>query len=382
MNEHSAGTSTTFTGICRARAAAATARFTASSSVAAIASSKPSMSSSRKLVARAGNARRGRDRFRSRRRGRAPVPSPARQRAEAAPSCAPPLHHRPPPGTADREHPERRVESPCGPSPAAACANFRYDGFEPTTPCPSFLHFPGRRAWSAFGAVRCRAGSRAASSPRSRAWYRPKICCVPSPRSGWRTMPPSRSSRRSRTRRSPARMRERLLPSSEVLVARLARTGQGAEARRSRARASPYDHGAAAGQTARASRSGDFRRGPWRRNCSTGSNNIWSVRCQAKNPSHCRSQENFLRIMTAHVQITPSGREFFVDGNDKRARGGAARRTGARLRLQRRQLRKVQGEDRFRPGASDTPFRLRRSPRPRSMPASCSCAAIPRSETW
>jgi CDP-4-dehydro-6-deoxyglucose reductase len=27
-------------------------------------------------------------------------------------------------------------------------------------------------------------------------------------------------------------------------------------------------------------------------------------------------QENFLRIMTAHVQMAPSGREFFVDGND------------------------------------------------------------------
>ena len=41
MNEHSAGWSTTFTGMCRALAATATARFTASSPVAAMASATP-----------------------------------------------------------------------------------------------------------------------------------------------------------------------------------------------------------------------------------------------------------------------------------------------------------------------------------------------------
>ena len=37
---------------------------------------------------------------------------------------------------------------------------------------------------------------------------------------------------------------------------------------------------------------------------------------QGANPRPLRMREDFLRIMTAHVQIRPSGHEFFVDGND------------------------------------------------------------------
>ncbi len=37
---------------------------------------------------------------------------------------------------------------------------------------------------------------------------------------------------------------------------------------------------------------------------------------EAGDPQPLLVHESFLRIMTAHVQITPSGREFFVDGND------------------------------------------------------------------
>jgi len=37
---------------------------------------------------------------------------------------------------------------------------------------------------------------------------------------------------------------------------------------------------------------------------------------QSGEPSPLRMQQDFLRIMTAHVQLKPSGHEFFVDGND------------------------------------------------------------------
>jgi CDP-4-dehydro-6-deoxyglucose reductase len=37
---------------------------------------------------------------------------------------------------------------------------------------------------------------------------------------------------------------------------------------------------------------------------------------QGEEPQPLLVQDNFLRIMTAHVQVKPSGREFFVDGND------------------------------------------------------------------
>src|SRR3970282_1056121 len=33
-------------------------------------------------------------------------------------------------------------------------------------------------------------------------------------------------------------------------------------------------------------------------------------------PRRLRMQQDLLRIMTAHVQVRPSGHEFFVDGND------------------------------------------------------------------
>jgi CDP-4-dehydro-6-deoxyglucose reductase len=39
-------------------------------------------------------------------------------------------------------------------------------------------------------------------------------------------------------------------------------------------------------------------------------------RGESRQPRPLRIQQDFLRIMTAHVQLKPSGHEFFVDGND------------------------------------------------------------------
>ena len=110
------------------------------------------------------------------------------------------------------------------------------------------------------------------------------------------------------------RVRERLLPSSEVLVARL--TEMSRERTRVQAQLEYYramvDHlqvklrefgGAATPQAAAASLlawlTHSLEAGP-----------------QGEQPQPLLVQDNFLRIMTAHVQVKPSGREFFVDGND------------------------------------------------------------------
>jgi CDP-4-dehydro-6-deoxyglucose reductase len=111
------------------------------------------------------------------------------------------------------------------------------------------------------------------------------------------------------------RMRERLLPSSEVLVARLAEMGRErvqieAELERHRAivaqlQAKLRDPGPAA--TSPKILAADLL--DW-----LGRQLEWNV--TGADPRPLRVQENFLRIMTAHVEISPSGNEFFVDGNE------------------------------------------------------------------
>ena len=111
------------------------------------------------------------------------------------------------------------------------------------------------------------------------------------------------------------RMRERLLPSSEVLVARLAEMGREralveAELERHRAivaqlQAKLRDPGPAA--TSPKILAADLL--DW-----LGRQLEWNV--TGADPQPLRIQENFLRIMTAHVEIKPSGSEFFVDGNE------------------------------------------------------------------
>jgi CDP-4-dehydro-6-deoxyglucose reductase len=91
-------------------------------------------------------------------------------------------------------------------------------------------------------------------------------------------------------------------------------------------------------------------------------------------------QDRFMRIMTAHVQIRPSGHEYFVEGSDTLLESalragfavdygcsggscGKCRRGSCRGRCRRRAI-------------PTTP-----SPRPKRAPGSCSCAATPPSST-
>ncbi|MDH5221215.1 MAG: 2Fe-2S iron-sulfur cluster-binding protein [Betaproteobacteria bacterium] len=101
------------------------------------------------------------------------------------------------------------------------------------------------------------------------------------------------------------RLRERLLPSSEVLVARLAelsRERAGMQAALEHYRAIVAELQAKLGAAGEAP--GVL---AWLKQ-------RLEPAAQAAEP--LLAQESFLRIMTAHVQIRPSGREFFVDGND------------------------------------------------------------------
>ena len=100
------------------------------------------------------------------------------------------------------------------------------------------------------------------------------------------------------------RMRERLLPSTEALVARLA------ELSRERAQAqAQFEHyrGIVEQLLAKLQEPGD-----------AAGLRAWLQRRlePGARPQPLLAQESFLRIMTAHVQVKPSGREFFVDGDD------------------------------------------------------------------
>jgi len=101
------------------------------------------------------------------------------------------------------------------------------------------------------------------------------------------------------------RMRERLLPSSEVLVARLSELS--IERMRDQAQLEHY-RAIVEQLQKKLSEQGD----------TTGLLAWLQQRLEpvAQGGPSLQAQENFLRIMTAHVQVQPSGREFFVDGND------------------------------------------------------------------
>jgi CDP-4-dehydro-6-deoxyglucose reductase len=100
------------------------------------------------------------------------------------------------------------------------------------------------------------------------------------------------------------RVRERLLPGAEVLVARIAELGReraGLQAALEHYRATVEELQArlAAGDTA------GLREWLQRR-----------LEPAARAVDPLLAQESFLRIMTAHVQVRPSGREFLVEGSD------------------------------------------------------------------
>lgn len=107
------------------------------------------------------------------------------------------------------------------------------------------------------------------------------------------------------------RMRERLLPSSEVLVARL--TEMGRERAKILAQVEHYRAVIDALQT-------KLRAPPAGRAGIAAELLDWLALRLAEAPLDARQplmvQDSFLRIMTAHVQLKPSGHEFFVDGND------------------------------------------------------------------
>ena len=101
------------------------------------------------------------------------------------------------------------------------------------------------------------------------------------------------------------RLRERVLPDAEILVARLAelsreRAEAQAELERTRAILAELQERLADAKDPAAVRDWLARR----------------LAPVARDPTPLLAQESFLRIMTAHVQVRPSGHEFFVDGND------------------------------------------------------------------
>jgi len=102
-------------------------------------------------------------------------------------------------------------------------------------------------------------------------------------------------------------MRERLLPSTEVLVARLAE--QGRERARVQAQLEHY-RGIVEQLQAR------LRENPDPAGLQAWLRQRLEPAAPAGQAQPLLAQESFLRIMTAHVQVRPSGHEFFVDGND------------------------------------------------------------------
>jgi len=102
------------------------------------------------------------------------------------------------------------------------------------------------------------------------------------------------------------RMRERLLPSSEALVARLSELSM----ERAQVQAQLEHYRAIVEQL----------QAKLREPAATPAAMLAWLQQRLEPVTHggppLLAQESFLRIMTAHVQIKPSGREFFVDGND------------------------------------------------------------------
>ncbi|MDH3318171.1 MAG: 2Fe-2S iron-sulfur cluster-binding protein [Betaproteobacteria bacterium] len=100
------------------------------------------------------------------------------------------------------------------------------------------------------------------------------------------------------------RMRERLLPSTEALVARLAELS--AERAQAQAQTEHY-RGIVEQLQAKLRDQGDAGLLAWLQQ-------RLAPAAQVGQP--LLAQESLLRIMSAHVEVKPSGREFFVDGND------------------------------------------------------------------
>jgi CDP-4-dehydro-6-deoxyglucose reductase len=110
------------------------------------------------------------------------------------------------------------------------------------------------------------------------------------------------------------RLRERLLPNAEALAARL--TAMSTERAQIEARLEHYRAivGELQGKLRALGESGSPR-------AAAAGLLEWLDRSLDPAPQRVelrplRMQQDFLRIMTAHVQIKPSGHEFFVDGND------------------------------------------------------------------
>ncbi len=101
------------------------------------------------------------------------------------------------------------------------------------------------------------------------------------------------------------RLRERLLPDSEILVARLAELSR----ERAEAQAELERTRAILGELRARLAEADGAKGvlEWLQT---------RLAPAAQDPMPLLAQDSFLRIMTAHVQVRPSGHEFFVDGND------------------------------------------------------------------
>jgi len=110
------------------------------------------------------------------------------------------------------------------------------------------------------------------------------------------------------------RVRDRLLPSAEVLAARL--TAMSTERTQIEARLEHYRAvvGELQGKLRALGESGSPRA------AAAGLLDWLELRLEPEphgaEPRALRAQQDFLRIMAAQVQITPSGHEFFVDGND------------------------------------------------------------------
>lgn len=109
------------------------------------------------------------------------------------------------------------------------------------------------------------------------------------------------------------RVRERVLPSAEVLIARL--TAMSRELALAQARADAYR--ATLEELCDKLR---YRGGGAPAEAAAGllawlQQRLASAQ-QGEEPPALLVQDRFMRIMTAHVQIRPSGHEFFVDGND------------------------------------------------------------------
>lgn len=101
------------------------------------------------------------------------------------------------------------------------------------------------------------------------------------------------------------RVRERVLPSAEVLMARLAELGReqaAAQAELGRMREILAELRARLRKPGEAARLADWLEA--------------RLAAAAAGAPRLLAHESLLRIMSAHVQVNPSGHEFFVDGND------------------------------------------------------------------